>query len=831
MIMQTGPVLIGRDAVLAQATQAVRGGGGLGVTGEAGAGKTALLSAALAASGRRVLSGQCFRSLAWTAGLALQQALGRLLPVGDPAWTAQWVVQSTGSSVLCLDDLQWADPMTLAVVALLPAAMSFVATVRLGDPGTEAALAAVHAAGATVLEVPALSRQHAIELALAAHPRLRRAEAEALAARCGSNPLLIQELGADPSPSIGLRRSVTGRLRRLGPEAWRGFALLALADEPLPRAWLPESAGLVDSGFAVVQDERVQPRHPLLAEVVRAELAEARAGEHSEVALDLALRAERGGHLALAARSFAAAGDAGHALRLALLAVEGTTRPGERAGLLHLAASSAVEPQASELATRAVSELVSAGDYVRAAGLLEQLPDVQSAQWCGLVGRVHWQLGNDVAALAAFEAGLALAEAGTRDLVLLQAEYARAVLLGLGQAERGLELARAAHASATDLGVEQARALAVLGTAEHFLGRPDDAVHLEQAVELAVRDGDLMVEFTSANNLVAVHESAGRGREALALAQRFATRAADLHLREWQHQMQAMALNAQMHLGDYDAVVSGVPPLLNGVVDRRTRDQLEVTLALALVDLGRYEAAFAQVAAALETCVDHWVGRGNLLWVRAEAQLWSGNPQAALADALASLEHTPPDANQLFALITAAHARVRLGEPVGPELPSMPHVPLLDGAPLEIAALAAQSAGNAAAAAESFAAAATAWAGFHQRGELRCRWLAADLDADPDQARTALLALEQELSDAGLTPLLGRVRRSLRARGVRSAAPRGRAGALTAREREVLDLVAEGLSTEAVAARLGLSPSTVAAQIASARARLGASTRWQASSG
>jgi DNA-binding CsgD family transcriptional regulator/tetratricopeptide (TPR) repeat protein len=827
--MHTWPVLIGRQDEIAQATHVALSGGSLVVTGEAGAGKTALLSEALAATGRRLLSGQCYRSLAWTAGLPLQQALGRLLPVGDPAWTAQWVVQSTGSAVLWLDDLQWADPLTLAVVALLPSTTAFAASIRLGDPGTTDALDAVNAANAHVLELRALRPDDATQLALQSHPRLRRAEARALAERCGGNPLLIQELGADTEPSIGLRRSVTGRLRRLGTDPWRAFALLALADEPLPRSWLIESTELETAGFVVVNGGLVSPRHPLLAEVVRAELAD-RSDERAELELDLGRRAERGGHLALAARAFSAAGDRSHALQLALRAAGQTARPGERAGLLHLAAGCADEPQAAELATRAVEELVVAGDYARAAGLLEQLPELVGARWSGLVGRVRWQLGDDAGALAAFEAGLAVAVAGTRDMVLLQAERARAVLLGLGEVERGLELAREAVAAATALGVEQPRALAVLGTAEHFAGVDQNAEHLVQALEWAARDGDVLVEFTSANNLIAVRESTGRREEALALAQRFAARAYEMHMRQWQQQMQAMAFNVQMHLGDYDPIVSEVPRLLAGALDRRTRDQLEVTLAIVLLDLGRHEAALERLNAALGVCVDDYLGRGNLLWVRAEAHLWSGNAAGALDDALRSLEYTPADGRALFALTTAAHARVQLGESFVLDEPPEPYVPLLAGGPAELRGLAAQSAGDHDAAAAHFAQAATAWAGHHRRGELRCRWLAADLDRDADSARAALAALEQEVADAGWTPLLGRVRRSLRARGVRSAAPRGRAGTLTTREREVLDLVAEGLSTEAVAARLGLAPSTVAAQIASARARLGASTRWQASS-
>lgn len=195
---------------------------------------------------------------------------------------------------------------------------------------------------------------------------------------------------------------------------------------------------------------------------------------------------------------------------------------------------------------------------------------------------------------------------------------------------------------------------------------------------------------------------------------------------------------------------------------------------------------------------------------------------------MAAIESSPEDGRRLFPMVTLAHARTQLGHPL--ELTEWPsaHVRLLTGAPLELAGLVAFDAGDLTAATGHFSAAALAWSGHHRRGELRCRWLAANADQDAVTAQRELLALEGELVDQGWTPLLGHVRRTLRRRGFHGAAPRGRSGGLTTREREVLDLVAEGLSTDAIAARLSLAPSTVAAQIASARARLGATTRWQA---
>jgi DNA-binding CsgD family transcriptional regulator len=65
-------------------------------------------------------------------------------------------------------------------------------------------------------------------------------------------------------------------------------------------------------------------------------------------------------------------------------------------------------------------------------------------------------------------------------------------------------------------------------------------------------------------------------------------------------------------------------------------------------------------------------------------------------------------------------------------------------------------------------------------------------------------------------------------RAFTSDAGRGRQGSLTAREREILGLLATGLSGADIAARLVLSPETVRTHVRNAMAKLGASTRSQA---
>ncbi len=590
-------MIVGRQIELARARAALRSGPGLVVVGEAGTGKTALVTAAL--DGRRSHHGQCFRSLAWTPLLPLQQALGRPVPIGDPAWTAQWVSQQCAATPLVLDDLQWADALTLEVLAALPASTTVAVTVRSGDPGTDAALAAL-AARAVVLELAAMPEHDATALAVALHPQLHPAEAAALARRCGGNPLLIEELGTDPSPNAGLRRTLIGRVRRVGDDAYTGFALLALADEPLPARWLPDVAALVSGGLAVIDDELVRPRHPLLAEVMRAELADAPERCH-DLWATVGELAVADGRNALAARALAAAGLRDQALDVALKAARASSRPGERAALLQLATTCAPPERAAELAAEAVEQLVDAGYYRQAASLLDELPARTDARWQGIVGRVRWETGDDDGALAAYEAGLTDTAADDRDRLLLEIEYARVVTLAVGDFTRGLELARAALTRADERGLEQTRALAVLGTCESMAGVPGAAEHLADAVDRAVGSGNLMVEFTSANNLIATYESDGNLVAARALADRYARRADELHLRTWMLQMRAMAANTAMHLGEYGDVLTTVPALLADAPDARTVDQLAVTLALALTDLGRQQSAVEQLDRVLAT--------------------------------------------------------------------------------------------------------------------------------------------------------------------------------------------------------------------------------------
>jgi DNA-binding CsgD family transcriptional regulator len=118
-----------------------------------------------------------------------------------------------------------------------------------------------------------------------------------------------------------------------------------------------------------------------------------------------------------------------------------------------------------------------------------------------------------------------------------------------------------------------------------------------------------------------------------------------------------------------------------------------------------------------------------------------------------------------------------------------------------------------------------------QWGKRGCVYARAEALAygDDDAAAEALRILD----DLGATATARRVRAQLKSRGApvprapRPATTADPAG-LTARQREVLGLLAEGLSDAEIAARLSLSPKTVGHHVSAVLAKLGVPSRGQA---
>jgi DNA-binding NarL/FixJ family response regulator len=108
--------------------------------------------------------------------------------------------------------------------------------------------------------------------------------------------------------------------------------------------------------------------------------------------------------------------------------------------------------------------------------------------------------------------------------------------------------------------------------------------------------------------------------------------------------------------------------------------------------------------------------------------------------------------------------------------------------------------------------------------------LALAASEDPDTLRRS----HAELRRLGARSAASRVARALRERGVRDvrrgprAATRQNPAGLTARELEVLELVAEGLRNAEIAGRLFLSEKTVDHHVSAILRKLGVHTRGQA---
>jgi DNA-binding NarL/FixJ family response regulator len=255
------------------------------------------------------------------------------------------------------------------------------------------------------------------------------------------------------------------------------------------------------------------------------------------------------------------------------------------------------------------------------------------------------------------------------------------------------------------------------------------------------------------------------------------------------------------------------------------RAQVIVDVALGLADLSRPEAARRALARAARVADTPWT-QGVVAWGRAEVEWGSGRADRALAAAEAATEvaRGPALAAAEAVRLWALHD---LGRPEGGD-------PVITGfffaaLPLESQAFAALRDGDLALAEERLLQAADRWRGFLVRNELRARWAAAELAArsgHTSRARQRLLELEERAAAMPLASLLPRLRRGLQIVGRRSG--RTASGDLTDREQQLLRLVAEGLTSPAIAERCGIARSTVETHIRSAVAKLGARTRLHA---
>ncbi|WP_433717090.1 LuxR C-terminal-related transcriptional regulator [Actinoplanes sp. CA-051413] len=308
------------------------------LTGAPGAGRSTLLRRVAAAAPGPVHAGGGLAMLAAVPALALSRALKARLPAHDVPLLAEAVRSRVRGGLLVLDDLQYADPATLAALPHLAAHVRVVVALRTPHRLSEDSVAALRETATAWLEVTPLSREAALELARRAGGQLADADLAAVVDRAGGNPLAITALARQAGAGRGtpetdidqVAYAIATALADLPRTARTALAALGLLGRPAPAALLGPGADELRAAGLVTED-------PAGLVPVSAYFAETAAG-----LLDAAARTDL--HRALAeltpdaeaARHLAAAGDHLGAYRRALTAAD-RVAGGDRADLLQFA--------------------------------------------------------------------------------------------------------------------------------------------------------------------------------------------------------------------------------------------------------------------------------------------------------------------------------------------------------------------------------------------------------------------------------------------------------------------------------------------------------------
>ncbi len=798
--------MLGRLDTVRQVTAILDGNRSVIVSGPAGIGKTTLMDAVLRP--RPHAAGAAVAGLRWRPFFPLMRAVGQRLD-GDVETVASTVSVALDHRVLFVDDLHWADPATVDVLGLLVDRVPVVMTCR---PKLEPT---AWADRVELVEVAPLSTALSRRLARRLHPELATADMDRLLTAAAGNPLLIENLARDGVTTPTLRAAMGSRLQDLDGTVRDAIAELAAFGRPIALDLLDVTAPELPAGLVEVTGGEVFLHHPLLGD---AALESLNASERADVHLRLAGRLPP----ADAAEHFLVGGDRDAAHRCANAALDDADDPALRAHLLSIAADASGD---DALRNQAAAALVKAGDWLGgrrlAAEVLSDDPLV-AAEAALHLSRACWFAGDVGAARTAAEMGIATL--GDRDHPLvarLSVELAHQRVRTEEVAGSTSEVARTALAVAERLGTDVPRARNVLATALAHDGLPGWEDAYRAVLPEAAAVGDTETECSAAYYLASQLGFAGRLPEAIDLLETMIERATGLGEVTWRDHMTAAAITDRFMLGgDPDRVACDAQRFVHERPLFRNRAQAELALALSLADQGRSDDA----GAALDRAMADLTGdedRSILLAAATEVAWMEGDvPRTVeLAEEAAALG---PGWFGITAgtVATAAVARFELAEAVMVEL-APAKVPIFASFPVEVEALRTFAEGHPGRAIELLDAV-TDRPGIPRRYQVRAQWVAAVMAARSDRPDTPcrFQAVHRLAVAVGLAPLATRAAAALRSFD--------RPATLTDRETAVLRLVQEGLTSNEIAARLGIARATVESHIGSAMRKLGARTRRQA---
>lgn len=827
------PRLVARTAEVERLLAALVDGHPVVVTGAPGMGKTRLVHHALDQSGRRHRDGAGIDFLGHHSLLPIRQLLGRTPADGDAAAVAEEVIVEVGDDLVVLDDLQWADDETLAVLPYLAKGVQLVAVCRSGsraDHVVDALPDGVH------IELGPLRDAEVAELVGSIVPSADPLLVAQVQARSGGHPLSVEVLcleargGSAVGPELALEAAVDA----CSVEERQVLALAGLRDPGIEVDDLRVVA-LGDRGLVVIDaDGRVRPRGDVIGELALARLdAATRRAVHRRIADAVEDPADRAFHLA-------AAGELEGARAAAGVALSQRTSVPERIELLRLAAGLADGVARLDLAREAGQLLLRLGRVDEAWAVCQEhfegvddLPPAHSLALEAMRARMMIDAGDAAGAIALIDQQLPRCDATTR-----QEEYhLRTARAGASALSLDLPGAVAAVTEAVAFadghGLTSTRARSIDAMLRAFVGDPAGIAIADDLLDRAVDDPEPHIAFETGCLFARAQVLGGGGSgDVEARLARLVSLAESRNQRAWLAEVRVIALTADVLDPTRSDPRVELRWLLDAPAARARRAEVLALLAIAEIDRGGLEQARALLDADAASPASP-ADRTRLTWARAELAWHLGVPVALPTPEITSVALFDPAWHHLGVLrrwFTLAE-----GGDVDACPQALPLLPGLAGFTAESDAIGLVARGDAGAAAERFLAAATDHERCLRRDAFRCRWAAGDALArtsERERATALLLELRAECERAGHLALHPRIDRTLRTLGI--AAPRSSprtsapGAALTPRQRQVLRLVGEGRTTADIAALLQLSPQTVDTHVKHAMRALGARSRREA---
>ncbi len=805
-----------RDAELAAFDQALKASGSVViVSGEAGIGKTTLVRAFAARAGRRVVCAHCERVSA-AVPLAPFHDLAELVAAPSDALAAArgLLAALREPTLVVVEDAHWADALTLDALEVvgrrIAGTRSLLAITFRDDEEAEGVRALAGSLKDAVRLRPARLSQEAVD-------RLARGaglDGARLYATTGGNPFLVTEsIASHGGVPASVRDATLARTRALGADARGLLDILAVYGESMPLKLLAELvpserafADGLSAGVIVSDGDRLAYRHDLIRSAV-------------EEAVSPLRRLEL--HRSLAQ------------------VVEGDAR------VAYHAAAGGLDELAATHALRAAERAASMSAFREATALfalaLEHGADRVSTLLA--LGSVAWLADEPTRAASALEEVLALAPQ-----VLTRARAFRQLGRAYWLEGRWLEAEQAAR-QAVDLAStagdpdEHAIALASLATFLALGGWHPSAIELSrQAIDVARAAGH---DEALASALISLGLAAGvagdeSGFETIAQGRRLAAVAGSTHQQVRGYVNGLFLTSLSRDYAEADALFPEAQAFLSERLLLSPLDDVTQTYAKLLLDRSRFAEAQALLAEAPRANIVEaslTLALDGLL----AARLGRPRGRALLDQALAPLVGQPDGIRE--ALVRAVRAEVAWLDGDTATVREDAQAALALEAVLRSPAIAGEHAVWARRAGVDVAVPLNLPERY--AGELRGDWrnsrnewlmlgcdyeaqLAA-LDGDDAAASEAVAALTRLGSPTAARAFArARAARGMRApRGPRpstAADPHG----LTARESEVLNLVAQGLRNAEIARALVLSERTVERHVATSLRKLGAHTRTEA---